>query len=164
MNTATTTANGHSAGHDDTHAHHPTGMMRWITTTNHKDIGTMYLWFSFAMFLVGGCMALTIRSELFQPGLQIVRPEFFNQLTTLHGLIMVFGAIMPTFVGFANWMLPLQIGASDMAFGRMNNLSFWLLPPAALLLTTSMFVPGGAAAAGWTLYPPLTIQDRKSVV
>ncbi|MDO8347093.1 MAG: cytochrome c oxidase subunit I [Rugosibacter sp.] len=134
-------------------------MMRWLTTTNHKDIGSMYLWFSFFMFLVGGCMALTIRSELFQPGLQIVRPEFFNQMTTLHGLIMVFGAIMPAFVGFANWMIPLQIGASDMAFGRMNNWSFWLLPPAALLLVASLFVPGGAAAAGWTLYPPLTIQQ-----
>jgi cytochrome c oxidase subunit 1 len=157
MNTVTTAA-GHAIAHDD-HGHQPTGLMRWLTTTNHKDIGSMYLWFSFAMFLVGGCMALTIRSELFQPGLQIVRPEFFNQLTTLHGLIMVFGAIMPAFVGFANWMIPLQIGASDMAFGRMNNWSFWLLPPAALLLTTSMFVPGGAAAAGWTLYPPLTVQQ-----
>lgn len=157
MNIATT-ANGHVTAHDD-HDHAPKGMMRWLTTTNHKDIGSMYLWFSFFMFLVGGCMALTIRSELFQPGLQIVRPEFFNQLTTLHGLIMVFGAIMPAFVGFANWMIPLQIGASDMAFGRMNNWSFWLLPPAALLLVASMFVPGGAAAAGWTLYPPLTIQQ-----
>ena len=84
--------------HDD-HAHHPTGIMRWLTTTNHKDIGTMYLWFSFTMFLVGGMMALMIRAELFQPGLQIVNPEFFNQLTTLHGLIMVFGAIMPAAVG-----------------------------------------------------------------
>lgn len=157
MNIATT-ANGHVTAHDD-HGHAPKGMMRWLATTNHKDIGSMYLWFSFFMFLVGGCMALTIRSELFQPGLQIVRPEFFNQMTTLHGLIMVFGAIMPAFVGFANWMIPLQIGASDMAFGRMNNWSFWLLPPAALLLVASLFVPGGAAAAGWTLYPPLTIQQ-----
>ena len=80
--------------------------MRWLTTTNHKDIGTMYLWFSFTMFLVGGVMALTIRAELFQPGLQVVHPEFFNSLTTLHGLIMVFGAIMPAAVGFANWHDP----------------------------------------------------------
>ena len=108
--------------------------MRWVTTTNHKDIGTMYLWFSFTMFIVGGIMALTIRAELFQPGLQVVRPEFFNQLTTMHGLIMVFGAIMPAFVGFANWQVPLMIGAPDMAFARMNNWSFWLLPPAAILL------------------------------
>ena len=79
-------------------------------------------------------------------------------MTTLHGLIMVFGAIMPAAVGFANWQIPLMIGAPDMAFARMNNWSFWLLPPAAILLVTSLFVPGGAAAAGWTLYPPLTIQ------
>ncbi len=144
---------------DHHHDHHgPTGLMRWITTTNHKDIGTMYLIFSFVMFLAGGVMALTIRAELFQPGLQVVAPEFFNQLTTLHGLVMVFGAIMPAFVGFANWQIPLMIGASDMAFARMNNWSFWLLPPAALLLIGSFFVPGGATAAGWTLYPPLSIQ------
>ncbi len=108
--------------------------MRWVTTTNHKDIGTMYLWFSFAMFLVGGVMAFVIRAELFQPGLQIVNPDFFNQMTTLHGLIMVFGAIMPAFVGFANWQIPMMIGAPDMAFPRLNNWSFWLLPPAASLL------------------------------
>ncbi|MCA3071842.1 MAG: cytochrome c oxidase subunit I [Rhodocyclaceae bacterium] len=148
----------HPAVHDH-HAHaQPTGLMRWITTTNHKDIGTMYLWFSFTMFLVGGILALLLRSELFQPGLQLVEPEVFNQLTTMHGVIMVFGAIMPAFVGFANWMIPLQIGAADMAFARMNNWSFWLLPPAALLLVISFFVPGGAAAGGWTLYPPLSVQ------
>jgi cytochrome c oxidase subunit 1 len=150
-------AAGHGDGHDD-HAYHPSGIMRWITTTNHKDIGTLYLWFSFTMFIVGGCMALTIRAELFQPGLQVVNPEFFNSMTTLHGLIMVFGALMPGAVGFANWMIPLQIGAPDMAFARMNNWSFWLLPPAAILLVGSLFAPGGAAAAGWTLYPPLTVQ------
>ncbi|MGC3962195.1 MAG: cytochrome c oxidase subunit I [Rhodocyclaceae bacterium] len=148
---------GHEHAHDH-HHHAPTGLMRWITTTNHKDIGTMYLVFSFIMFLSGGVMALTIRSELFQPGLQLVHPEFFNQLTTMHGLVMVFGAIMPAFVGFANWMLPLMLGASDMAFARMNNWSFWLLPPAAILLIGSFFVPGGATAAGWTLYAPLSVQ------
>ncbi len=92
------------------------------------------------------------------PGLQIVNPEFFNSMTTLHGLIMIFGAIMPAAVGFANWMIPLMIGAPDMAFARMNNWSFWLLPPAAILLISSLFVPGGAAAAGWTMYPPLSVQ------
>jgi cytochrome c oxidase subunit I len=147
--------------HHDDHAHHgaPKGLMRWVTTTNHKDIGTLYLWFSFIMFLTGGTMALLIRAELFKPGLQIVQPEFFNQLTTLHGLIMIFGAIMPAFVGFANWQIPMMIGASDMAFARMNNWSFWLMPFAALLLLTSFFVPGGAAAGGWTMYPPLSIQQ-----
>jgi cytochrome c oxidase subunit 1 len=110
------------------------------------------------MLFVGGFLALGIRAELFKPGLQILNPELFNQFTTMHGLIMVFGAIMPAFVGFANWMIPLQIGASDMAFARMNNLSFWLLIPAALLLVSSFFVPGGATAAGWTLYAPLSTQ------
>ncbi|TAG66212.1 MAG: cytochrome c oxidase subunit I, partial [Burkholderiales bacterium] len=150
----------HSHGHDHSHDHdhHPTSWTRFFTTTNHKDIGTMYMWFSFVMFISGGIMALGIRAELFQPGLQVVRPELFNQLTTLHGIVMIFGAIMPAFVGFANWMLPLQLGAPDMAFARMNNWSFWLLPPAAILLIGSFFVPGGAAAGGWTLYPPLSIQ------
>src|SRR5436305_4547827 len=150
----------HAAGHgvDHEHAHHPGGIMRWITTTNHKDIGTLYLWFSFIMFLVGGVMALAIRAELFQPGLQLVEPEFFNQLNTVHGLVMIFGAIMPAAVGFANWQVPLMIGAPDMAFARMNNWSFWLLPFAATLLFSSFFVPGGAAAGGWTLYAPLSVQ------
>jgi len=149
----------HGHGHDD-HAHGPeySGIKRWVTTTNHKDIGTLYLWFSFTMFLVGGVMALVIRAELFQPGLQVVHPDVFNQMTTLHGLIMVFGAIMPAFVGFANWQIPMMIGAPDMAFPRMNNWSFWLLPPAGMLLVISLFVPGGGAGVGWTLYPPLSIE------
>ena len=144
----------------DHHDHHgaPAGWRRWAFATNHKDIGTMYLLFSFIMLLEGGTLALLLRLELFQPGLQFFQPEFFNQLTTMHGLIMVFGAIMPAFVGFANWMIPLQIGAADMAFARMNNFSFWLLVPAALMLTISIFVPGGATAAGWTMYAPLSIQ------
>src|SRR5688572_28436453 len=144
-------------GHAD-HAHYPGGIMRWVMTTNHKDIGTLYLVFSLTMFFVGGLLALMLRAELFQPGLQLWRPDFFNELTTMHGLIMVFGAIMPAFVGFANWQIPLMIGAPDMAFARMNNWSFWLLPVAATLLVASFFVPGGATAAGWTLYAPLSTQ------
>ena len=151
-------SHGH-AHHGDEHGHHPSGLMRWITTTNHKDIGTMYLWFSFVMFMVGGAMAMVIRAELFKPGLQIVTPEFFNGLTTMHGLIMVFGAIMPAFVGFANWLIPMQIGAPDMAFARMNNWSFWILPFAATLLVLSLFMPGGAPGVGWTMYAPLTVQQ-----
>src|SRR5258706_39730 len=107
--------------------------------------------------------ALGIRAELFQPGLQFFDPEFFNSLTTVHGLVMVFGAIMPAFVGFANWLVPLHVGAADMAFPRMNNWSFWLLIPAALLLIGSFFVPGGAAGSGWTLYPPLIIQQGMAI-
>jgi cytochrome c oxidase subunit I len=142
----------------DEHLEAPKGIGRWLSATNHKDIGTLYLFFSFAMFIVGGILALVIRAELFQPGLQIVRPELFNQLTSMHGLIMVFGAFMPAFVGFANWQIPMMIGAPDMAFPRLNNFSFWLLPPAAILLVASFFVPGGATASGWTLYPPLSVQ------
>ncbi|MCU7373393.1 cytochrome c oxidase subunit I [Paucibacter sp. O1-1] len=153
-------------GHDvhDHHDHHaPTGWRRWVFATNHKDIGTLYLLFSFTMLMIGGLLALAIRAELFQPGLQFVNPELFNQFTTMHGLIMVFGAIMPAFVGFANWMIPLQIGASDMAFARMNNFSFWLMIPAAIMLVASFFMPGGAPAAGWTLYAPLTLQMGPSM-
>jgi len=149
------------AGHaPDAHHHHaaPSGWRRWLFATNHKDIGTMYLIFSFTMLLEGGVLALLLRMELFSPGLQFFQPELFNQFTTMHGLIMIFGAIMPAFVGFANWMVPLQIGASDMAFARMNNFSFWLLPVGGALLTASFFVPGGATAAGWTLYAPLSLQ------
>src|SRR5262245_29974207 len=124
-------------GHDD-HAHGPgKGLTRWLFTTNHKDIGTLYLWFSFTMFLIGGAMALVIRAELFQPGLQFVHPEFFNQMTAMHGLIMVFGVIMPAMVGLANWQVPMMIGAPDMALPRLNNLSFWILPFAGSLLVST---------------------------
>ena len=156
MSTVSTT---HDHAHDHAHDDHtPHGWRRWLFATNHKDIGTMYLIFSFISLLAGGVMALGIRLELFQPGLQFLRPEFFNQLTTMHGLVMVFGAIMPAFVGFANWMVPLQVGASDMAFARMNNFSFWILPVAATLLLSSFLVPGGAPSGGWTIYAPLTSQ------
>ena len=152
---------GHDHGHSEAHEHHgpPYGITRWLYTTNHKDIGTLYLWFACTMFFVGGTMAMLIRAELFKPGLQFFEPEFFNSLTTIHGLVMVFGAIMPAFVGFANWLVPMQIGAADMAFPRMNNWSFWLLIPAAILLLSGFFMPGGAAGSGWTLYPPLVIQQ-----
>ncbi len=144
-------------GHASDHAHGPAkGLMRWVLTTNHKDIGTMYLWFAFTMFLLGGSFAMVIRAELFQPGLQIVEPAFFNQMTTMHGLIMVFGAVMPAFVGLANWMIPLMIGAPDMALPRMNNFSFWLLPAAFLLLVSTLFTPGGGPNFGWTFYAPLS--------
>ncbi len=153
-------ANDHA--HDDHHGA-PVGWRRWVFATNHKDIGTLYLLFAFFNLIFGGILALGIRAELFQPGLQLINPELFNQLTTMHGLIMVFGAIMPAFVGFANWMIPLQIGAADMAFARLNNFSFWLMIPAALMLATSFFLPGGAPATGWTLYAPLTLQMGPSM-
>ncbi|MGM0680314.1 MAG: cbb3-type cytochrome c oxidase subunit I, partial [Pseudomonadota bacterium] len=136
--------------------HHPTGITRWLFTTNHKDIGTLYLWFAFIMFLTGGAMAMVIRAELFQPGMQIVDPHFFNQMTTMHGLIMVFGAVMPAFVGLANWQIPLMIGAPDMALPRMNNWSFWILPFAGTMLVSTLFMEGGGPAFGWTFYAPLS--------
>ncbi|HEX5312874.1 cytochrome c oxidase subunit I [Aquabacterium sp.] len=154
----------HHGDHAHDHHHdHPHGWRRWLHATNHKDIGTLYLLFSLTMLMIGGVLALGIRAELFQPGLQFLNPELFNQFTTMHGIIMVFGAIMPAFVGVANWMIPLQIGASDMAFARMNNFSFWLMIPAACLLVASFFLPGGAPAAGWTLYAPLTLQMGPSM-
>jgi cytochrome c oxidase subunit 1 len=142
--------------HEEHHDHHPTGIKRWLFTTNHKDIGTLYLWFSFIMLLVGGAMAMVIRAELFEPGLQFVEPQFFNQMTTMHGLIMVFGAIMPAMVGLANWQVPMMIGAPDMALPRMNNWSFWILPFAGTLLVSTLFMKGGAPAFGWTFYAPLS--------
>ena len=147
MSTATT--------HDE-HHHHPTGLTRWIFTTNHKDIGTLYLWFSFIMLLIGGAMAMVIRAELYQPGMQVVDPNFFNTMTTMHGLIMVFGAIMPGMVGLANWLIPMMIGAPDMALPRMNNWSFWILPFAGTMLVSTLFMEGGGPNFGWTFYAPLS--------
>ncbi len=152
-----------TAAHDEHHGHHPTGLARWLFSTNHKEIGTLYLIFSLAMFLTGGAMALVIRAELFAPGLQLVNPEFFNQMTTMHALVMIFGAVMPAFVGLANWMVPLMIGAPDMALPRMNNWSFWILPFAFTLLLSTLFMPTGGPASGWTLYPPLSLQGGNSL-
>ncbi len=151
------TATTHDTEH---HEHGPPDsfLQRWLFTTNHKDIGSLYLMFSLLMFFVGGAMAMVIRAELFQPGIQLVDPHFFNQMTTMHALVMIFGAVMPAFVGLANWMIPLMVGAPDMALPRMNNWSFWLLPFAFAILLSTLFMPGGGPAGGWTLYPPLSLQ------
>ena len=146
-------------GHDHGHDAHKQGFIdRWFFSTNHKDIGTLYLVFSFVMVIVGAAMSVGLRAELAEPGLQYMKPEFFNQLTAMHALVMIFGAIMPSFVGLANWMVPLQIGAPDMALPRMNNWSFWIMPFAFALLLVTFFLPGGAPAGGWTMYPPLSLQ------
>src|SRR5512138_2996973 len=147
-----------TADHHDAHDHKPGFVERWFFSTNHKDIGTLYLLFSFLMVIVGAAMSIVIRSELAVPGLQFVSPHFFNQMTSMHALVMIFGAVMPAFVGLANWMIPLQIGAPDMALPRMNNWSFWILPFAFLILLSTLFVPGGGPAGGWTMYPPLAQQ------
>lgn len=150
--------------HHDDHDHGPAkGLLRWVITTNHKDIGTLYLVFALAMFFVGGAMAMIIRAELFEPGLQFVQPQFFNSMTTMHALVMVFGAVMPAFVGLANWMIPMMIGSPDMALPRMNNMSFWMLVAGVLLLASTLFMEGGSPAAGWTFYPPLVLQTGKAL-
>ncbi len=129
---------------------------RWVFTTNHKDIGTLYLMLSLFMFFVAGAMAMLIRAELFKPGLQFLQPEFFNQMTTMHGLIMIFGVVMPAMVGLANWQIPMMIGAPDMALPRLNNWSFWILPFAFTLLGSTLFMKGPAPDFGWTFYAPLS--------
>ncbi len=158
----------HAHDHHDDHGHQQSFFQRWFCSTNHKDIGTLYLVFSLIMFFIGGAMALVIRAELFVPGLQLVHPEFFNQMTTMHALVMIFGAVMPAFVGLANWMIPMMVGAPDMALPRMNNWSFWILPFAFALLLLPLVlyffgIGGGGPAGGWTLYPPLSLQGGNNV-
>jgi cytochrome c oxidase subunit 1 len=133
-------------------------LYEWVTTTDHKKIGIMYVINSFLFFFIGGLLALGVRVELAQPGLQFVTDQTYNEIFTMHATFMIFLFVIPMLAGFGNYIVPLQIGAPDMAFPRINALSLWMLPLAGILLLLS-FVTGGAAAAGWTSYSPLA-QDR----
>ncbi|MEY2798133.1 MAG: hypothetical protein RIS22_399 [Actinomycetota bacterium] len=131
-------------------------IVKWLTTTDHKVIGHLYLITSFIWFLIGGVMALFMRAELARPGLQFLSVEQYNQLFTMHGIIMLLMFATPLFVGFANEIMPLQIGAADVAFPRMNMLSYWLYLFGGIMAIAGFFTPGGAPSFGWTAYAPLS--------
>ncbi|MFD3825531.1 cbb3-type cytochrome c oxidase subunit I, partial [Streptomyces sp. NPDC058625] len=135
-------------------------VVSWLTTTDHKTIGTLYLTTSFAFFLIGGILALVMRAELARPGIQIVSNEQYNQAFTMHGTLMLLMFATPLFIGFANWIMPLQIGAPDVAFPRLNMLSYWLFLFGSLIVLSGFLTPNGAASFGWTAYTPLSDSAR----
>ena len=131
------------------------GLYDWVTTTDHKKIGIMYVVNSFIFFFLGGILALGVRSELAAPGIQFFKEAQYNQLFTMHASFMLFLFVIPMLAGFGNYVVPLQIGAPDMAFPRINALSLWMLPLGGILMGAGFLTSGGAAANGWTSYSPL---------
>ena len=165
-------AGAHAHTDDHAHDHHtPSGWRRWVFSTNHKDIGTMYLVFAICTGIIGGLFSIMMRLELQEPGMQYFlnadgSPDghWWNVVITAHGLIMVFFVVMPAVIGgFGNWFIPLMVGAPDMAFPRMNNLSFWMYVTGTALGVASMLAPGGngqlGSGVGWVLYPPLSTNE-----
>ncbi|MGA5096077.1 cytochrome c oxidase subunit I [Streptomyces lavendulocolor] len=135
-------------------------VVAWLTTTDHKKIGQLYLATSFAFFLFAGALALLMRAELARPGMQLISMEQYNQAFTLHGTVMLLLFATPTFVGFANVVMPLQIGSPDVAFPRLNMFSYWLFLFGGLIVVGSLLTPDGSADFGWTAYAPLNSQER----
>ncbi|MDQ3956968.1 MAG: cytochrome c oxidase subunit I [Actinomycetota bacterium] len=134
----------------------PSGLVAWLTTTDHKRIGLLYLWTAMLFFVVAGIMSLLMRAELAQPGLQLLERETYDQLFTMHGTAMIFFFATPLAVGLANYLVPLHVGAADAAYPRLNALTYWLFVAGALVAFSGFLTAGGAAAVGWTGYAPLS--------
>jgi cytochrome c oxidase subunit 1 len=142
------------------HSEPQTGWRRYFGfSTDHKVIGIQYLITTFIFFLIAGLFSMIIRGELITPESDVVDRPLYNGLFTLHGTMMIFLWIIPTLVGLANYLVPLMIGARDMAFPVLNGIAFWIIPPAGLLLLSSFLLPSGTAQAGWWSYPPVSIQN-----